>query len=151
VPEFVTPGYLQRRGVNLKRGLFQQIYQIDKAEISADRKGVKLRLHLPIVSLRSKITAVKPDRLELESLYVDWNTSIHGSRGRGAGGRMFVVDGKEGAHGSQLILFPRAQESPFDRQTLAEEFRIGQTISLYDYWIGDTIRIPLNRDLTMNR
>jgi hypothetical protein len=150
MPEFVTADYLKSKGINLQRGLFQQTYQIDAAEISADRKRMKLKLHLPIIALRSKITAIKPDRLELESLYIDRNTSIHGSRVRGLSGRMFVADGKDNPHGSQLIFYPQAQPDKFTRDTLKKEFRVGQTVNLHDYWIGDTVRIPLNRDRNRN-
>jgi len=147
VPDFVSDDYLKRKEINLRRGLFEQTYQIGEAEISDDRMQVEMKLHLPIVSLKSKVTGIKPDRLEMESLFIDWNTSIHGSRVRGSSGDMYVVDGKESPGSSGLIFYPKAQSHRFTKDTLEREFSVGETVSLYDYWIGDNIRIPITRDL----
>jgi len=147
IPDFVSDDYLKKKEINLRRGSFEQTYQIDEAKISDDRMRIEMRLHLPVVSIRSEITDIKPDRLELESPYLDWNMSIHGSRVRGASGRMYVADGKGQPGSADLIFFGKAQTHQFARSTLGEEFLVGESIDLYDYWIGDKIRVPINRCL----
>jgi hypothetical protein len=151
IPNFISEGYLTRKEINLRRGLFEQTYQIDEARIAADRMRITMKLHLPIISVKSRIAAIKPDRVELESVFIDFNTSVHGSRLRGVSGAMYVADNKAGHHTPELIFFPKAQPQPFTQATLQQEFRVGDTVSLYDYWIGDKISIPITSSLAQHK
>lgn len=150
IPDFITEEFLVGKMANIKKGIFKETYKIEEALLDENRNKIILRFHLPVISLKSKVTKISSNAIKLEAVYTDWNFSIHGSVVEGRSGKMFRIDCKDAPKGDWLFFHPQSQGKNFDGNTLNDEFTSGDTIKIYDYWLGDSIQIPVNQSRTIH-